>query len=216
MKRQLYRLIIMIGCVAQFGVLGAMIMRRECALKQGVACRFRTAPVDPYDAFRGKYVALDIEGAREGLLTETRFEHNQRVYVRIGADTNGLSVIEAVAVRPDTDALWIKARVTYSWEEYKEHPGVTNTATASAGKSPVERRVLTGKYRTRLNLPFDRYYMDEKLAPAAESAYRDASQRKRRDAVVTVRVWRGLTVIEKLEVGGRPIQDVARERLPKK
>ena len=31
--------------------------------------------------------------------------------------------------------------------------------------------------------------------------------------VVVVRVWRGLGVIEDLELGGRPIRDVARERL---
>jgi uncharacterized membrane-anchored protein len=210
MKQRLYLLLVLVGCVAQFGVLGAMIARREMALKQGVACRFRTAPVDPYDAFRGKYVALDLEGAREGLLTAKQYEREQRVYVRIGTDTNGFSVIEGVSDKPDGTALWIKARVNYSWEEYVN---VTNTVTARAGKRPEERRVLTGKYRTRVNLPFDRYYMDEKLAPEAENAYRDASRRERREAVVTVRVWHGLTVIEKLEIGGRPIQDIARERL---
>ncbi len=212
MKKRLYLAVAVLGIVAQFGVLGAMIVRRELALKHGVVCRFRTAPVDPFDAFRGKYVALDIEGARDGLLTAQRFECNQRVYARIGTDTNGLSVIEEVTAKPDASALWIKAWVTYSWEDYKE---VTNVV-ARSGRPPGEQRVATGKYRTRLRMPFDRYYMDEKLATEAESAYRDASRREKRDAVVTVRVWQGLTVIEGLEIGGRPIQDIARERLPKK
>ena len=211
MKRRLTLVLIGVGVVAQFGVLGAMIVRRELALKHGTVCRFLTAPVDPYDAFRGKYVALDIEGAREGLITDTRFQRDQRVYVRIGTDTNGLSVIEGVAAKPDASALWIKARATYSWDDYKE---VTNTV-PRAGRPPGEQRVHTGKYRTRLALPFDRYYMDEKLAPGAEAAYRETSRREGREAIVTVRVWRGLTVIERLEVGGKPIQDIARERLAK-
>ncbi|MEI7899814.1 MAG: GDYXXLXY domain-containing protein [bacterium] len=215
MKQRVYLVLIGIGCVAQFGVLGAMIMRRELALKHGAVCRFRTAPVDPYDAFRGKYVALDIEGDREGLLTEKRYEHNQRVYVRIGTDTNGFSVIEDVAVKPDATALWIKARVNYSYEKYDT---VTNTLAALSlpGQGAEIRQVPTGKFQTHLALPFDRYYMDEKLAPEAESAYREASRREQRKAVVTVRVWRGVTVIEQLEIDGQPIHDIARERLLKK
>ena len=212
MKRRLTLLLIGVGVAAQFGVLGAMIVRRELALKHGTVCRFRTAPVDPYDAFRGKYVALDIEGAREGLITDTRFERNQRVFVRIGTGTNGLSAIEGVAAKPDASALWIKARVTYSRENYKEG---TNTVPRAGRPQGELMRMPTGKYRTQLVLPFDRYYMDEKLAPGAEAAYREASRRERREAIVTVRVWRGLTVIERLEVGGRPIQDIARERLAK-
>lgn len=217
MKKHLYLTVAVIGIVAQFGVLGAMIVRRELALKHGAVCRFRTAPVDPFDAFRGKYVALDIEGARDGLLTDTRFETNQRVYLRIGTDTNGFSMIQGLAVKPDASALWIKAQVSYSWDEYRETPEMTNAVPAvGAVTRPDTRKVSTGKYRTRFRMPFDRYYMDEALASEAENAYRDASRRERRDAVVIVRVWHGLTVIEGVEVGGKPIQDLARERLPKK
>jgi hypothetical protein len=59
------------------------------------------------------------------------------------------------------------------------------------------------------SLPFERFYMDEKLAPEAEMAY----ARGRQEGVLVVRVWHGLGVIEDLELGGRPIRDVARERL---
>ncbi len=65
----------------------------------------------------------------------------------------------------------------------------------------------------RYALPFDRFYMDEKLAPEAEKAYLDANRRGQQEGVVVVRVWRGFGVIEELELGVRPIRDVARERL---
>ncbi len=38
----------------------SMIIARESTLKEGVLFRFKTAPVDPYDAFRGRYVALRV------------------------------------------------------------------------------------------------------------------------------------------------------------
>ena len=38
-----------------------MITSRERILDKGTLYKFRTRPVDPYDAFRGKYVALSID-----------------------------------------------------------------------------------------------------------------------------------------------------------
>jgi len=219
MKKRLYLMVVVVGIAAQFGVLGVMIARREFALKRGSVCRFRTAPVDPYDAFRGKFVALDFDCVRGGVLTDTRFEANQRVYLRVGTDTNGLCVIERVADKPDASALWLKAKVQYCLEDYKERAVVPPAAKGHDGGAAEERRVFTGKYRTHLRLPFDRFYMDEQLAPEAENAYRDAARPWqggwRREAVVAVRVWHGVTVIESLTIDGRLIQDIARERLNK-
>ena len=55
MNRRLMLMIALIGLAAQFGVMGHMIIRRELTLRRGRVCRFLTAPVDPYDAFRGRY-----------------------------------------------------------------------------------------------------------------------------------------------------------------
>ena len=55
------------------------------------------------------------------------------------------------------------------------------------------------------DLPFDRYYMEEKLAPAAEAAYRQNSGREKRDAYVVVRIRSGRAVIEDLFICEKPI-----------
>ena len=60
MNRRSLLIIALIGLAAQFSVMGLMIARREMTLRNGVVCRFLTAPVDPYDAFRGRYVALNF------------------------------------------------------------------------------------------------------------------------------------------------------------
>ena len=54
---------------AQLAVPASLIWKRERTLRQGHVWKFRTAPVDPVDAFRGRYVALEFEaeGRGEGL-----------------------------------------------------------------------------------------------------------------------------------------------------
>ena len=67
-----------------------------------------------------------------------------------------------------------------------------------------------------LALPFDRYYMEESDAPAAEKAYREHSrQGGERDAYVIVRVRKGQAVIEDLYVGGMPIREFLKYPNPK-
>ena len=211
MNRRWLLIIALIGLMAQCGVMGFMIIRREIALRNGAVCRFLTAPVDPYDAFRGRYVALDIAEANSRLC-DREYARGQRIYAVIGEGTNGYSVIERLTPRPEAEAVCIRTRVLSCWEEHRQLPAGTN-GTVRAGRFRDTTSVPTGRYHVRFALPFDRFYMDEKLAPEAERAYLDASRRGKQEGVVVVRVWRGLGVIEDLELGGRPIRDVARERL---
>jgi uncharacterized membrane-anchored protein len=58
-----------------------------------------------------------------------------------------------------------------------------------------------------LQLPFDRYYMNESKAPQAESAYWSHSRRTNQAAYVSVRVLDGFAVLEDLYIDDTPIQD---------
>ena len=82
------------------------------------------------------------------------------------------------------------------------------TTNRPAGEANVPARVssLTDSL-IYLQFPFDRYYMDEHVAPAAEAAYREHSRREVRDVFVTVRVKNGNAVLEELYVGGLPIRE---------
>ena len=173
-------------CVAavQLAVPASMILRRETTLREGRLFKFRTAPVDPYDAFRGRYVALGIEGLEMPVPSGVELIRNQRVYARIEEGKDGYAKLASITLdRPDGDA-YVQARVVY-WP--------------SQGK-------------VRLRVPFDRYYMDEEDAPEADRAYRRHSQRDKRDAHVAVRVKRGFAVIEELYVGGEPIGEFVEAR----
>ena len=57
----------------------------------------------------------------------------------------------------------------------------------------------------------DRYYMTERKAPAAETAYREHNRRAAQTCYVTVRVRGTRAVIENLFIDDQPIRDWLRE-----
>ena len=178
-------LLLGVAVAAQLAVPAGMIVRRELVLHRGVALRFRTAPVDPYDAFRGRYVALGFD--ERSALCEDKFRAHQSIYVRAETGTNGFAHLAEAARQPGGTGVWFRASANYSTD----------------GKSVT------------VDLPFDRFYMDEKSAPQAEKLYREINRRNRpaadkRETWLQVRVYRGLAVPEELYVDGRPIREALR------
>jgi uncharacterized membrane-anchored protein len=161
----------------------SMIARREATLKNGQQLKFKTAPVDPYDAFRGRYVALRIEQSSGPVAKGSRLERGQRVYVILGEDEDGFAVVRKVTASRPEDKTYIKTTVRH----------------LSGGKAHVR-------------LPFDRYYMNEKDAPGAERVYRQHSRRTNQAAHVVVRVASGFAVLEELYVKDKPILEFMEEQ----
>ncbi len=160
----------------QIAVPLSMIMRQEDLLRSGQQYRFRTAPVDPYDAFRGRYVALRIE---EDSLPKPRgmeLRSWQTVYVLLENDPEGYAKITALTKKRPAGNNYIRVKV---------------------------KRVSANK--VYLRMPFTRYYLEEGLAPEAERAYRRRSRGDKRNAYITVRVKSGRAAVEELYVGGKPI-----------
>lgn len=170
--------------LAQLAVPLSMIQKRELALRSGQVFRFRTAPVDPYDAFRGRYVALSVVPNTVPVPAGSEFRRGQRVYALVATNAQGFATFSGMSLdRPDHgDYISVTARY--------HHSNQSNLA---------------------VRVPFDRYYMNEKIAPEAERVYREHSRASRadesRDAYVTVRVRRGFAVLEELYVADTPIAE---------
>jgi uncharacterized membrane-anchored protein len=166
-------------CVLQLGVPGFMIARREHVLNTGRAFKFKTEPVDPYDAYRGRYVALGFEAASaKGVSAPPDLTQGERVYALLGEDDKGFAKVVALSREKPAGGAYLKARVDY----------------------PLRDEV-------RLRFPFDRYYMEEGKAPRAEWAYRQHSRRGVADASAVVRVLGSQAVLQALLVDGVPIED---------
>ena len=61
-----------------------------------------------------------------------------------------------------------------------------------------------------MHFPFDRFWVTEKNAPAAEKAYLENSRRGKQNAYATVRVREGDATIEQLYIEGQPLADYLR------
>jgi uncharacterized membrane-anchored protein len=163
-----------------------MIHRQETTLREGRAYKFKTRPVDPYDAFRGRYVALAYEqdhapwrGGTNDLI------RRGQGYARIEDGADGFAVVRDVGLDLPATGEILKVQVNYrGWG--------TNTAMA---------------YFT---MPFDRYYMEETKAPQAESIYRERNRRGRANpnTYVVVHIHKGHAALGELYVDGQPIHEL--------
>jgi len=174
-KRTLFLILV----VAQLAVPSWMIASQENILTNGTLYKFKTAPVDPYDIFRGRYVALSTDQRSVTVENAENVERGQDIYLIIGSDPFGFGYARVQSgqfTKPKIDN-YIKTKVTY------------------------KRGNLV-----HFRLPIERYYMNEKKAPKAEALYRRRGTRgNRRDAYIAVRVLNGSALIEELYIDGQPI-----------
>jgi len=171
------RLLIFIPlALLQFSVPGWMIFHEEQTLQHGRLFKFRTAPVDPYDALRGRYVALRFDAENNSVIKAAPWPDDQKVWVQLETDPQGFAKVKQVSTTP------------------------------LRGDDVMEAHSRWGG----LQFPFDRYYLDEKIAPKAEAAYRANNTRNHENAYVTVRILDGHAALEDLYIDDKPIREFLR------
>ncbi|HTH19465.1 MAG TPA: GDYXXLXY domain-containing protein, partial [Candidatus Udaeobacter sp.] len=113
---------ILIFCVlalAQVAVPAAMIWQREQTLKQGSVWKFRTAPVDPVDAIRGRYIALRF--AAEEFDAPVKFESgNKPVYAVLKQDTDGFAEVDHLTTETVVTDDGVPVKSAW-WSSGKQH-----------------------------------------------------------------------------------------------
>ena len=188
MKQRLTRGFFVCLALLQLAVPASMIINHELALEYGRQYRFRTAPIDPADPFRGRFVALSFPDETVPRPDKMTLTSGRQVYASITEDTAGFAHLTAVSLtRPEGDAA-IRVEVGYVTED-----------------------------AVHLRLPFDRYYTAEHIAPEAERAYQQHSRRVNPEAYVTVRVRKGQAVLEELYIAGLPLREfLDKELMPEK
>lgn len=172
-----WRLIIFVlAACAQLAVPGSLIWKREQTLRRGNVWKFRTAPVDPVDVFRGRYVALHFDAETQEISPPANTESGDTVFITLKQNAEGFAEINQVSTaKPDGDD-FISAQ-------------------------------LNGN---QISLPFDKYWVTERDAPAAEAAYQNLSRRGNQNAYVSVRVFRGDAAMEQLYLDNQPLGDYLR------
>ncbi len=185
MKNKLsVQILFLVLVLTQIGVPVWMIGRQEYVLAAGTVYKFKTAPIDPYDAFRGKYVALNIEQNRAPYFGHRKLQRDQTVYAQIEVDSLGFAFFSEVSLEKPVDKPYLKTRF---------------------------RRKLCNDDLVLIRIPFDRYYLNENKASKAEALYREHSRVGKQDAYIAVRILDGAAALEELYIGGKPVLEALEE-----
>lgn len=172
-------------CVAQWLVPGSMINDRERVLREGKTYKFKTAPIDPSDPFRGKYITLDFEERSVEVLDPKEWEKAEDIYVSL-ADSAGFARIVKASMYEPEGADYIKAKI--AWVDSYEAP-----------------------HHVWIRYPFERFYLEESKASKAE----DVSRVTRNDSTTlvyaVVKVLDGTAALKDVMINDRSIVDVVRE-----
>jgi uncharacterized membrane-anchored protein len=184
--------------IAQLFVPIQMIRSQEDTITTGKILKFRTVPIDPYDAFRGKYIYLNFANDRVGITKETKnLANNDDVFVTF-RDSAGYALVATVSrTEPTVSSEYIKAKVDY----VDNRTAKFNIALAHDNRLFVY-----------IDYPFDRFYMNEDKAPEAEKVYNGFSNDLKKNVYAEVAIKNGIGVVRDVFVDGIPIKDYVKSQ----
>ena len=161
------------------------IFEQHRILSKGQVFHFRTAPIDPHDPFRGEYVTLRFAIEDSIFTPKDPLEDGEEAIVILKEIDGEVAIDRVQREQPEENEAWIRAIVR---ERY--YPDTNNFT---------------------IDLPFDRYYLEEGTGLRTE----EIVYRPREDVAVTahavVRVYKGKAAIEDLVVGGRSVREIILE-----
>ena len=169
--------------LAQLYVPAKMILDRENILTSGIDFKFKTAPIDPNDPFRGKYISLQYENNVIEIQNEGDWLSGEDIYVILANDSNGFAKIESVSkTKPSDEVSFVKAKVSYVSDN--------------------------GSQQLTVYYPFDRFYMEESKAYEAEKVYRESLPDSTQVAYALVKIKDGEAVLKDVLINDVSIKDI--------
>lgn len=188
MKRTVILTGFILMVVLQWFIPGRMIFFKERVLSEGTEYRFRTEPFDPYDAFRGKYIHLAFNQATVQLKDSANWNQGEMIFALLSTDSSGYAMVtELRKEEPEEDVDYLKVISGYVYED--------STSTSVS-----------------ISYPFDRFYMEESKAQAADDAYHQALSDTSKVTYALVLVHQGEGIVKEVYIDGVPIKKIAIER----
>lgn len=171
--------------LAQLYVPFQMIFNQEDIIKTGTEFKFQTVPIDPYDAFRGKYITLFFKEREITANNAQKWIHNEAVFATIKTDKDGFAKISSISkTKPTDSSSYLKLKIGFTID----------------------------KNKIALDLPFNRFYMNENIASKAEKIYRDFAIKKNNKTYALVAIKNGEAVIKDVRINEVSIRDLANKK----
>lgn len=176
-----------IMALAQLYVPANMIFNKESVISKGNEFRFKTAPVDPTDPFRGKYIVLSFEANAIQVTNADGWYEGDPIYVNLGTNDKGFAEILSVSKeQPEENEDFVRASIGFIMND--------------------SLRNLTVQY------PFDRFYMEESKAYDAEQAYMESTLDSTQVTYALVKVKHGDAVVTDVIINGISVKEAAKNR----
>lgn len=186
-KKYVFPIFILIAFI-QLAIPVKSIYDQEQILAHGKEFKFRTAPVDPNDPFRGKYVALRFKENTINVAPYEKWKQGDKIYAHIDEDKNGF------------------AQLTYASETEPTRHKHYIVAKIQRVKTSMDKKNIITNIEISIQYPFDRFYMEESKAKAAEDLYRKSTADQKKITYALVNVKKGKATLKDVMIDGVSIQ----------
>jgi len=167
--------------LAQWAAPLHQVIQHEQVLAQGELVRFKCQAPDPYDPLRGRYLRVAVDNPKASESDLKGLRPHQEVHVEVKVGADGMASFGHVTSTPPVSGLYLTCRV----------PGYLYT--------PVT-----------LELPFDRYYLNENAAPAADAWLAEKQLDRTKLTWVEVRLLKGKAVMVDIKHDGVSVNEAAK------
>jgi len=167
-------------CLVQLYAPLSLIVTHNAVLTKGKLFRFKVAPVDPNDPFRGKYITLRYEVNSVKVKNVNEFLGNTKAYVILKTDPHGYAMIENISLRRPNSPV-----------DYVEVPAYVIN--------------IDDKNIVDVEFPFRRFYMEETKAVRAEKLFLQTQRNPGVSTVALVYVRNGAAVLEDVLINGESV-----------
>ena len=157
------------------------VIQHEQVLAQGELVRFKCQAPDPYDPLRGRYLRVAVDNPKASETDLSGLRPRQQVHAEVKVGADGMATFGRLTSTPPVSGLYLTCKL----------PGYLY--------APVP-----------LELPFDRYYLNENAAPAADAWLAKAQSDRTKLTWVEVRLFKGKAVIVDIKHDGKSVQDAVR------
>jgi len=186
-KQKIILIIFIVVALAQILFAANMIHESEKTLSTGTEFWFKTAPIDPNDPFRGKYITLNYQTDSYTTSNNENWKKGEQIFVSFVDDQEGFAKIDNITKQePENTEDYIKTTIYFV--EVSDSTFIT------------------------INYPFERYYMEESKASEAEDIYFETIRDTESVTYSIVKIKNGKSVLQDVIIDGESIVNIIKER----
>lgn len=172
-----------LAVLAQWAIPLSQIRSHERTLENGSLIMLRCTAPDPYDLLRGRFLAVVPQQRSAPAVGDAQLQRGQEVFAVLVPGKDGAAMVSELSpVRPTSgDFIRVKVRGSGTSRHYY------------------------------FDWPFDRFYLNERLAPKADKWFAE-NIGKANGIMAEVRVLNGNAVLEDLSLDGKRFREILKTR----